>query len=180
MDANQRKYRSNNNTMYVSGNTARKLSAAPERVRRDYDERITEVPNRSISKPKNKPALKPAIGRGIDFISMMVLVLAMVATLAVCIEYLKVQSGIIQLDKEIVNLEKDLSKRLDTNNAMRNSLAAAIDLDQIYEVAVGELGMVFPNKNRVITYDKNDVGYVRQYGDIPEVDKNSILDKLLP
>ena len=178
MDVNKKKYQSNN-TMYVSGSAARKLSVAPERKRREYDERFIEVPSRK-QQPKNKPSHKPEVSRGIDFVSMMVLMVAIVATLAVCVEYLEVQSGIIQLEKEIVRLEDDLSTLKDTNDAMRNSLAASLDLNEIYNVAVGELGMVFPNKNQVITYENNDVGYVRQYGDIPEVDAGSILDKLLP
>lgn len=178
MDANKRKYQMNN-AMYVSGSAARKLSVAPERERRQYEERIIEVPSRR-QQPNNRPSHKPEVSRGIDFVSMMVLLVAIVATLFVCIEYLKVQSGIIQMDKEIVSLEKNLSKLKDTNDAMSNSLAASLDLDEIYTIAVGELGMVFPNKNQVRSYEKNDAGYVRQYGEIPEVDAKSILDKLLP
>lgn len=176
MDANQRKYRTNQ-SLYVSGNTARKLAVVPERERYGYDEQITRQPNRT---QQNKPQRKPAIDSGIDFFSMVILTAAIICTLAVCVEYLKVQSGVTQLDKQIVKLENSLTELKDTNNAMKNSLAAALDLEKIYNVAVGELGMVFPNKNKIITYDKNDAGYVRQYSDIPEVDKESLLDKLLP
>lgn len=176
MDANQRKYRSNQ-LLYVSGSTARKLAVMPERERYGYDEQIIEQPNRT---QKSKPLRKPAVGRGIDFVSMVILTAAIIITLSACVEYLKVQSGVTQLDKDLIKLENSLTDLRDTNNAMKNSLAAALDLQKIYNIAVGELGMVFPNKNRIITYDKNDVGYVRQYSDIPEVDKESLLDKLLP
>lgn len=176
MDAKQRKYQSNQ-SLYVSGNTARKLAVVPERDRYGYDEQVIR---RSNQTQKTKPARKPEVSRGIDFLSMVILTIAIISTLSVCVEYLNVQSGVTQLDKEIIKLENTLADLKDTNNAMKNSLAEAIDLQKIYNIAVGELGMVFPNKNKIITYDKNDVGYVRQYSDIPEVDKESLLDKLLP
>ena len=175
MDANQRKYTSNQ-SLYVSGSAARKLAVVPERDRYGYDEQVRR-PNQT---QKTKPVRRPEVGRGIDFISMVILTIAIISTLSVCVEYLNVQSGVTQLDKEIIKLENTLADLKDTNNAMKNSLAEAIDLQKIYNIAVGELGMVFPNKNKIITYDNNNVGYVRQYSDIPEVDKESLLDKLLP
>lgn len=179
MDAGRNNYKRQygmNNTAYISGNTARKLSVVPERERWEY-ERISDVPT---IEPVRKQKRMPGVSRGIDFVSMIVLLAAMVSTLWVCVDYLQVHSGITQLDKDIVNLEKQLTKIEDTNNAMKTSLSSALDLEEIYNVAVGELGMVFPNNNQVITYDKNDNGFVRQYGDIPEVDADSILEKIFP
>ena len=38
----------------------------------------------------------------------------------------------------------------------------------IYQIAVEELGMVYPDKNLVITYESSDGSYLRQYRDIPD------------
>jgi hypothetical protein len=46
-------------------------------------------------------------------------------------------------------------------------------------VATNELGMVSPQNNQVITYDSNLSDYVRQYKDIPEENKDSLLDKII-
>lgn len=178
MDAKREKYQYNNR-MYISGSTARNLSVVTERERWEETEPQRDYP---VRKTRNtpKPSRKPAVSRGINFVSMLVLTLAIGVTLFVCIEYLTMQSKIVQIDKEIINLEKDLTKLQDTNNIIKNTLAASIDLDNVYEVAVGELGMVYPNKNKVITYKKNNVGYVRQYGEIPEVDALNLLEQLMP
>lgn len=42
------------------------------------------------------------------------------------------------------------------------------DLDYVYRVAVEELGMVYPNNNQIITFEKVEESYVRQYADIPD------------
>ena len=45
--------------------------------------------------------------------------------------------------------------------------ATYVDLKHIYEVATGELGMVYPSDDQILYYDKTESGYVRQYEDIP-------------
>ena len=44
---------------------------------------------------------------------------------------------------------------------------AGIDYEQIYNTAVNELGMVYPERDQVITYDAGVSEYVKQYHDIP-------------
>ena len=39
--------------------------------------------------------------------------------------------------------------------------------------------MVYPNKNQVIAYESTLSDYVRQYKEIPEVEKSSILDNIV-
>ena len=41
-------------------------------------------------------------------------------------------------------------------------------IDAIYDTAVNELGMVYPEKKQVITYDSKESEYVKQYKDVPE------------
>ena len=165
---NRRKY---NQTSYVSGNNARKLNTV---VERDYDvyrrpqPQVVTPPERRVKRqPELKPSKQPRVGRGIDFFSMLLLSVAMIATLYVCFNYLQAQSDAIQLDKQIVSLENQLSDLKDKNDAMEMLISKPIDMDEVYRTAVGELGMVHPNKNAVITYDGNESGYVRQYEDIP-------------
>lgn len=45
---------------------------------------------------------------------------------------------------------------------------ADCDLEYIYQMAVGVLGMVYPNNNEVVYYENGATGYYRQYQDIPE------------
>ena len=139
-------------------------STAPQRER-TYRPQPAKNPGSVV---KQKRRLKPAVGRGINFVSMMLLLTAMAATLFVCYTYLSVQADSTQLDKRIVSLESQLAKLNDRNNSIEVSLNQAVDLDEVYRIAVTELGMVHPNNNMKIEYESNDVGYVRQFENIPE------------
>jgi hypothetical protein len=181
MEAEKRRY--NNQTSYISGSTVRKLYVEPER---DYD--TYEQPNPRITNPERRqrpqvdprPARQPRVGRGIDFLSLLLLSVAMAASLFVCFEFIKSLSESIQLGKQIVTLESQLNTLTDKNDIAEIAINQPIDLNQIYEVAVGTLGMVHPNNNTVIEYESNEVGYTRQYEEIPSVDSDFVLDKLQP
>lgn len=180
MDAQQR--HSYNQTSYITGNTARKLSAAPEREYGTYGRpqpvRRPEPLRREQQRPEKRPQRRPAVGRGIDFFAMVFLVAIMAVTFYVCFNYITAQASLIQMDKKITALEAKLQDATDKNDAAELALNQAVDLDEIYKIAVGELGMVHPNNNTIIGYEKNDVGYAHQYDEIPAASNDSILDKI--
>lgn len=182
MDAKKRQYY--NQTSYVSGSTARKLSLAPERDYNRYEEPLRKdprVPQRTPnSQPKSRPQRKPRVTRGIDFISMTFLTLAIVVTLYACFSYLEAQSKDMQLDKQIIALSNQLTKLQDKNDAVEASIRPEIDLEEVYRIAVSELGMVHPNHNETISYKDSETGYVRQHKDIPDAETESILDRIIP
>jgi cell division protein FtsL len=149
MEANKRQYQYKNGTSYIDGNTARKLRVAPD-IRREEEQ--YEVPQRRRQEQKRPIALS-----GITFV-----------TVYACMDYLKLQHEVSQMQKKIVTMEKNISLLSDKNDAAYEAVHSAIDLEHIYKVAVEELGMVYPNKNEVITYKKGSESYVRQYEDIPE------------
>lgn len=144
---------------YENGSAARKLQPQrmPEEVRRP----------RPVEQPEEQPKVR--IGQGIDLISALLLMGAIVATLFVCVNYLKVQSDVVQLNKSISSLEKEISGLEKENDALAAVLEnEKYDLETVYQMAVGVLGMVYPNNNEVIFYNNESEGYYRQYQDIPE------------
>lgn len=146
-------------TGFENGSAARQL--AP---RREPEE--IKLPRR-VEQPEIQP--KVSALQGIDLISALFLMSAIIATLLVCVNYLKVQSDVVQLNRTITSLEKQIVS-LDKEN---DALAAVLenekyDLETVYRMAVGVLGMVYPNNNEVIYYDNEATGYFRQYQDIPE------------
>lgn len=145
---------------YENGSAVRKIQPQweQEEVRRP----------KKVELPDAKPKVK--IGQGIDLISALLLMSAIVATLFVCVNYLKVQSDVVQLNKSISSLEKEISGLEKENDALEAVLESEMyDLETVYQMAVGVLGMVYPNNNEVIFYQSDDsTGYYRQYQDIPE------------
>lgn len=169
MEAKRQRYQYNNYT--TDGNTARKLQVVP-----GYDESEDLEP---IRQPARERRRKPKANIGIDLFSIFILTIAIAVTLYTCIEYLQVQSGVTEQNKEIANLEHSLVKLQNQNKDALSKLNTSLDLNYIYEVATKELGMVYPNENQVINYKSNLSDYVRQYKNIPEGNDSTLLDKIL-
>ena len=57
----------------------------------------------------------------------------------------------------------------DDNNAYEARINSSVNLEQIRDVAMNQLGMVYPTDGQVVYYDQTEADYVRQYQDVPEV-----------
>ena len=147
------------NTGYENGSAARKLNS-------QWEQEEIRGPRR-VQQPEVQPKVK--IGQGSDFVSALFLMCAIVATLFVCVNYLKVQSDVVQLNKSISSLEKEITSLEKENDALAAVLEnEKYDLETVYQMAVGVLGMVYPNNNEIIYYNNESQGYFRQYQDIPD------------
>ena len=101
-----------------------------------------------------------------------VAVLGVVALMfTICYQYLNMQASVKNSASEIAQLEQQLAKIKASNDEEEQEINASIDYDAIYNTAVNELGMIYPERNQVITYDAGVSEYVKQYQDIPEQDK---------
>lgn len=162
------------------GNTAPKMEPVQEAVPKKHEQEPVKTPKQTPSmQPKTRQYAKPKVEHNIGFFSMCFLVVAILATLYTCFSYLNVQSKTVVITKEIRQLEEELADLQDRNVAACNEVLDAINLDEVYRVAVQELGMVYPNKNRTLYYESNEDGYVRQFGDIPKADKIELLKMMM-
>ena len=103
-----------------------------------------------------------------DLPYVIILTLASICTLYLCVNYLHIQSAITARMHYIEAMEEKLEKMRTENDALETSINTSIDLNEIYEIATKELGMVYAKKDQVLLYDKTESEYVRQYEDIPE------------
>ncbi len=103
-----------------------------------------------------------------DLPYVIMLTLASICTLYLCVNYLHLQSAITARMHNIEAMEEKLEKIRTENDALETSINTSIDLNEIYEIATKELGMVYAKKDQVLLYDKTESEYVRQYEDIPE------------
>lgn len=157
MDARERYYKGR---YEIDGTAARQLQVVP-----DYEREQEQIQRPRV---EERPKRAPQVSHGIDFVSMILLAATMAITLYLCYNYLQVQGNIVQLDRDMAVLEQELTTVLAENAALEDGLNGQVNWDEVYRTAVGELGMVYPNNNEVITYESTDNGYVIQYKDIPE------------
>ena len=57
------------------------------------------------------------------------------------------------MEKDIVSMEQNLTIR-NENDQRYEQINTVYDLDYVYNIAVNELGMVYPNNNEVILLKK--------------------------
>ncbi len=141
--------------VYVYDNTARKLD-----VQREYEEQAPQRRQLSNEVRRNREKAK-----NMSFGYILFVAAALAMCVVVIMGYIKLESEINSLDKEIAQQDKLLNTlRVDNAEALTR-IDAAIDLEEIRYVAITQLGMVYPEEGQVITYEGVDYDYVRKVGD---------------
>ena len=137
---------------YVDGNTVRKVQTVP----RQQSTRVS-----SATRKNRERALQ------MNFSYVLFLTVAALVTVMVCINYLKLQSANTALQKEVTSLNTRLSELKLENDSTYNRIVSSVDLDQVKNVAMNELGMVYASESQIRIYDSTESDYVKQYQDIP-------------
>ena len=143
---------------YTEGNVVRKLESVYPDLQPKTPEK--ELPGKKVRKNKDRV-------HSMNFPYLVMLSVAMVAVLGLCANYISVQSRLTSTIKETQKNESKLESLKNENDSVENMIATYVDLDHIKDVATNKLGMVYAKKNQVITYEKTENEYVRQFDEIP-------------
>lgn len=108
-------------------------------------------------------ALSGTISRPLTFL----LVALVLLVLFFGFDYLRMSASIDEHMDNIKTLETRLETLKNQNDALEEGIDTSINLNEIYDQAVNRLGMVPAGEGSVITYDKTESEYVRQYDLIP-------------
>ena len=144
------------NSVYVQGNTARKLQAVPD---------IQRTPAKKVSnrtRRNRERALHMNIG------SVLFMAIAMIAAGIILTWYITLQSDITNSIKNISKLESELNYLKLTNDENYSRITSNIDLEEVRRVAIQELGMRYAEEGQIITFNGEGSDYMRQTGDIPD------------
>ena len=153
------KNRVNRQGQYVYGNVVTKPSYEPQR-RTSAPKRKKNVSRRVSQNRKKALAMNRAY---VTFLAV-----AAIFALILCVNYVQMQSRITSHSKEVSSLQKELADLKEQNNTKYNSVMDSINLDEIREKAMNELGMVYASKDQVISYQSPTNDYVKQYEVIPD------------
>ena len=145
----------------VYGNTARQLKPA-------------ERPERRLPNEKQYRRVKQRVRRNqeralfMDLPYVVILTVAAICALAICVNYLHMQTALNTQVSRIEEMEQELEMKKAENDALETTINTSVDLDYVYKVATEELGMVYAGKNQVLLYDNTESEYIRQNEDIPK------------
>ena len=153
----KRKDDSRRRTGYVEGTAVRKLQTSGNPAERRERRPRPEVRHAGQAKPRN-----PGLGY------VLLLTARCGLTLWACPGYLQLQADNTAKVKNIAALESQLSDLKTENDDEYNRVVTSVDLEEIRDIAINELGMVYAQEDQVVLYDSEGSDYVRQYADIPE------------
>lgn len=150
--------------MYIDGNTVRQTEVAPKRREPEMDpqkRRYREIRRRQKENPIKMPGIHPA--------TLILLGLALLATLYICYTYVQVQNDVYTKKNTIVNLESSIATSKENNDIAYQDVVDSVDLSEVYAKATKELGMVQAKKDQIFTYANKKSDTVKQYRKIPGV-----------
>ena len=157
--ADNRRSRAYRTDVYIQGNTVRK--ARPVHAQ---PQRREEVVRPGVSR-KTRRNRERALQFNFAYVAF--LTVAAVASLFVCVNYLKLQAESTAYLRKVAGLESQLNTLKEENEAEYERVLSSVDLEQIKEKAIHELGLVYAGEDQIATYDSQEGDYVRQYEDVP-------------
>ena len=141
---------------YVYGTAARKVAVESPRVEqpsKEVSQRVRQNRNRALH-----------MNRGY------VLFLAVAAMVALfsCVQYLQLQSEITSRSEHITELQQELAERREANTTKYNVVVNSMNLEEIRERAMTDLGMVYATEDQVVSYKDPANVSVTQFAEIPK------------
>ena len=144
----------NMSTYYMNGNAARQTRTAPAPERRQV--RAVEPAGRKQGKTQ-----KMSLG----YVLFMSVALAFMGVMLVF--YIGLQSEVKSTVKTISQMESELNDLRNSNDEMESRVKSDVDLEEIKEIAMGQLGMIYAKEGQIETFLSEDSDYVRQLQEIP-------------
>ena len=166
---------------YVDGSVARKYqsyetSEDKEWLREIYRQRDVENAREERARKVRQRRLEQS--RSMSMSTFVTLAAVVGVMLYLCVGYVSASSKVKALNKEIIAVETDYNALKAKNDSDLKEIEATVDLQGIYNTATKELGMVFANNNKIVTYDNSESAYVRQYEDIDEEYEENVWDDI--
>ena len=138
---------------YLSGSEAPAINVGTQTKRRS---RIPISPRKRAARANR---------RSLVLFGIVTVITAIAIVLGV--NYLNLRSDLITSTSEINSLQEELNTITTNNNEKQVDLESDINYQEIYDKAVNEYGMKYPDSDSIVEYDGGTLGYIRQYQNIP-------------
>lgn len=145
---------------YVPGSAAPDISKRPKSLETPLsrEERLAWVKKQSERRAQSRAQANYTMG----------MVCAVIVAVMMCC-YLLWNTASMRAEKsEVTQLQSKLEKQLEENANYSSGLESMVDLDEIYEFATTELGMVYSQPGQTLYYTQNNDDYVVQFKNVPE------------
>ena len=140
----------------VEGTVVRKISTVPQYT--EKTETFVEAPRRKRKQVRNTLSIPYCL----------FLAVACVLTLSLGAYYLQQQALATSSQEKIASLEEELAELKKENADELNRIELSVNLEEIRDIAINELGMVYATEENVVLYKSKNQNYVSQYEKIPQ------------
>lgn len=147
------KERKGNGYTYIDGNTVRKIENPQKRIIED-DNQLSH----RIRKNRDK-------ARYMNLGYVLFLVAALVSAGLVLISYIRIESELTMAIENIASMESELNDLKLSNDERYNRASSAYDLEEVRQIAIGELGMRYAQEGQIVSISGAGSDYVRQLSD---------------
>lgn len=160
MEDKRKKYQTH---IYVDGNTVRKMEAAPDYQREQEEKRRQETKKHNAQTTRRNREKATHMSKGyVAFLTVAVMITAFVS-----VTYIQLQSEVTSHLKTVSSLESQVVDLKADNDATLKRINTSVDLNNIKDVAMNQLGMVYAGENQIVYYSVDEDDYMNQYSDIP-------------
>ena len=145
---------------YVYGSAVQQAEALPKRMpktRREAPEHVS----RQVARNRNR-------ARNINPAYAVFIVVDAFCPVFLCFLHQKLQRDFANRSENITTLQEQLADLTEANNTAYNAAADSVNLEDVRNKAMNEMGMVYESQGTVIEYESPASGYVKQYDSIPE------------
>lgn len=144
---------------YMYGNVVTKPEYKPEK------KRTSAKPGKRTSRQARKNR-KRALHMNASYVVFLTIAAAIV--LLLCVNYVRLQSERTQRSKRVTALQEELADLKEENTTKYNAVVDSVNLDEVRERAINQLGMTYATPDQIVEYDNPAADYVKQYDNIPE------------
>lgn len=138
---------------YEDGNAVRRLEEVPEQPKKELSRRA-----------RRNRAKSTSISRG--YIAFLSLVCALAT--ASCVYYIRLTAQVTAQKNVVAQKELELNQLKEDNDAYYSEVLTSVDLNEIRDKAINELGMQYATEDQIRHYTPGNNSYVRQYQDVPD------------
>lgn len=96
-----------------------------------------------------------------------------------CVKYLRLCEELKACEKNTLAITREANALKLANDNFENNIYASLDLEKVRKTAIKKLGMVYPDKKRIIRYKSVENSYVRQFGELKDEDERNILKNVV-
>lgn len=141
---------------YIAGNTVRKTEPYNIPAQKDRERRAAQERKAAIRRNRQK---QMAIDAGYMFF----LTIAVMATMVVCINFIRLKADVERSTKDLAYVKEEVIDLKAKNDAAYNKVLTSIDYEEIRRIATKEYGMVPAGQNQIIEYESDMEDYMTQY-----------------